>query len=80
VAAKYGVAGSLVGAGGELAGRLQVGIAGGAVGGGVVLEAEQKGEHRMIGLAIVEPHHGQLTTEDADPDSTRFVHDIRLSH
>ena len=42
-----GVTGSLVGAGGELelVGRLQVGIAGGAVGGGVVLEVEEKGEH-----------------------------------
>ena len=41
------VTGSLVGAGGELelVGRLQVGIAGGAVGGGVVLEVEEKGEH-----------------------------------
>ena len=29
----------------ELVGRLQVGIAGGAVGGGVVLEVEEKGEH-----------------------------------
>ncbi len=41
------VTGSLVGAGGELelVGRLQVGIAGGAVGGGVILEVEKKGEH-----------------------------------
>ena len=29
----------------ELVGRLPVGIAGGAVGGGVVLEVEEKGEH-----------------------------------
>ena len=29
----------------ELVGRLQVGIAGGAVGGGIVLEVEEKGEH-----------------------------------
>jgi len=37
----------LVGAGGELelVGRLQVGIAGRAVGGGVILEVEEKGEH-----------------------------------
>merc|ERR1719199_645352 len=36
-----------VGAGGELelVGRLQVGIAGRAVGGGVILEVEEKGEH-----------------------------------
>ena len=45
-----GVTGSLVGAGGELelVGRLQVGIAGGAVGGGVVLEVEKKGEHCVV--------------------------------
>jgi hypothetical protein len=37
----------LVGASGELelVGSLQVGIAGGAVGGGVVLKVEEKGEH-----------------------------------
>jgi hypothetical protein len=37
----------LVGASGELelVGSLQVGIAGGAVGGGVILEVEKKGEH-----------------------------------
>ena len=29
----------------ELVGGLQVGIAGGAVGGGVILEVEKKGEH-----------------------------------
>ena len=42
-----GVTGSLVRAGGELelVGSLQVGIAGGAVGGGVILEVEKKGEH-----------------------------------
>ncbi len=42
-----GVTGSLVRAGGELelVGRLQVGVAGRAVGGGVVLEVEEKGEH-----------------------------------
>ena len=42
-----GVTGGLVGASGELelVGRLQVGIAGGAVGGGVVFEVEKKGEH-----------------------------------
>ena len=42
-----GVTGRLVGAGGELelVGRLEVGVAGGAVGGGVVLEVEEKGEH-----------------------------------
>jgi len=38
-----GVTGRLVGAGGELqfVGRLEVGVAGGAVGGGVVLEVEE---------------------------------------
>mmetsp|Transcript_41680 Transcript_41680/g.87038 ORF Transcript_41680/g.87038 Transcript_41680/m.87038 type:complete len:105 (-) Transcript_41680:93-407(-) len=42
-----GIAGSLVRAGGELelVGRLQVGIAGGAVGGGVILEVEKESEH-----------------------------------
>ena len=41
------VTGSLVGAGGELelVGGLEVGVAGGAVGGGVILEVEKKGEH-----------------------------------
>ena len=45
-----GVTGSLVGAGGELelVGRLQAGIAGGAVGGGVVLEVDEKSEHRVL--------------------------------
>jgi hypothetical protein len=42
-----GVAGGLVGSGGELelVGGLQVGVAGGAVGAGVVLKVEQKSEH-----------------------------------
>jgi hypothetical protein len=42
-----GVTGSLVGASGELelVGGLKVGVAGGAVGGGVVLKIEEKGEH-----------------------------------
>ncbi len=45
-----GVTGSLVRAGGELelVGGLQVGIAGRAVGGGVILEVEQKGEHVSV--------------------------------
>ncbi len=44
-----GVAGSHVRAGDELelAGRLQVGIAGGAVGGRVVTEVEEEGEHLL---------------------------------
>ena len=46
-AGNVGIAGSLVGAGGELelVGRLQVGIAGGAVGGSVVTEVEEESEH-----------------------------------
>ena len=42
-----GVTGSLVRAGGELelVGGLEVGIAGGAVGGGVILEVEKESEH-----------------------------------
>ena len=42
-----GVTGSLVRASGELelVGGLEVGIAGGAVGGGVILEVEQESEH-----------------------------------
>ena len=42
-----GVTGGLVGAGGELelVGRLEVGVAGLAVGTGVVLEVEKLGEH-----------------------------------
>jgi len=42
-----GVAGRLVGAGGEfqVIGCLEVGVAGRAVGGGVVLEVEEKSEH-----------------------------------
>ena len=42
-----GVTGSLVRAGGELelVGSLQVGIAGGAVGGGLILKIEKESEH-----------------------------------
>jgi hypothetical protein len=42
-----GIAGSLVGAGGELelVGRLEVGVTGLAVGSGVVLEVEKLGNH-----------------------------------
>ena len=45
-----GVTGSLVRAGGELelVGGLEVGIAGGAVGGGVILEVEKESEHSGI--------------------------------
>ena len=46
-AGNVGVTGSLVRAGGELelVGGLEVGIAGGAVGGGVVTEIEEESEH-----------------------------------
>ena len=45
-----GVTGSLVGASGELelVGGLEVSVAGGAVGGGVVLKIEEKGEHGVF--------------------------------
>ena len=48
-AGDVGVAGSLVRAGGELelVGGLEVGIAGGAVGGGVILEIEKESEHSV---------------------------------
>ena len=42
----------------ELVGRLQVGVAGGAVGGGVVLEVEEKGEH--LSDELVARHPGFL--------------------
>ena len=55
-----GVTGSLVGASGELelVGGLQVGVAGGAVGGGVILEVEEKGEH--LSDELVARHPGFL--------------------
>ena len=51
-----GVTGSLVGAGGELelVSSLEVGIAGGAVGGSVVTEVEKEGEHFCKSVLLVQ--------------------------
>ena len=52
------VTGSLVGAGGELelVGRLQVGITGRPVGGGVILKVEKEGEHCLRGGGATSVH------------------------
>jgi hypothetical protein len=56
-----GIAGSLVGAGGELelVGSLEVGVTGLAVGSGVVLEVEKLGDHLEEGQARVSNIEGK---------------------